>query len=502
MYSDNIKQTSLRKNTLWVFTGSISLNVIQFLFGIILARLLLPQAFGIVVTISVFTGVLGLVSNGGMSEALVQAKAVGRDDFNIVFTAQVLISLFIYAALYLISPFFSRYFNNEIYLYLLPVSALSFLLKPFVNTQMAILRRGMRFKEISIINIVTLIGSSIASIIFACFGFDVWSLIWGGLIGSVIKMVLMFPVTNWQPRLNFNIKNAKSLASYGAKNTTNQLIIYARQQLGNLIVSRALGPSALGLFNKGDSLGKIPLMIIGGSAYETVFRDLSGMQDDHNQSRYLYLQTLTLVCFYTFPIFIGWAWLTKPFLYLIYGENWLGAEFPLRIFCLIGVLRCLVIPSGAVIAARDKLKIDILLQLISLVLLLIGILIGLRWGLNGMILGTIPSIVFYCISSVQLASKTLHLKPLDVIKAVAPAMKLSIGMTITIFWFNLFIFGGTIPYDSWSKFCSLISIGGIIYSGSFLWFTPKGLELEAKKWKNSLRAKFFFLKFKKFKFFK
>ena len=483
MYSENVKQSSLRKNTLWVFTGNVSLNVIRFLFGIVLARLLLPQAFGIVVTISVFTGVLSLVSNGGMGEALVQAKTVERDDFNIVFTVQVLISLFIYAALYLISPFFSRYFNDEIYLYLLPVSALSFLLRPFVNTQMAILRRGMRFREISIINIVTLIGSSIASIIFAYFGFDVWSLIWGGLIGSVIKMILMFPVTNWQPRPNFKIKNAKRLASYGAKNTTNQLIIYARKQLGNLLISRSLGPSALGFFNKGDSLGQIPLMIIGGSAYQTVLKD-------HNQSRYLYLQTLTLVCFYTFPIFIGWAWLAKPFLYLIYGKNWLGAEFPLQIFCLIGILRCLVIPSGAVIAARDKLKIDILLQSISLVLLLIGILIGLRWGLNGVILGTIPSIVFYSFSSVRLACKTLQLNASDILKAIAPAVKLSIGMNITIVLAGLSLYNGKIPYDSWIEFCILITVGAVTYSGLFLLITPKSLEIEAQKWKNVLTLRF------------
>src|ERR1051325_11265318 len=178
--------TSLRRGVVWLFIGSTSSQVLTFMFGIVLARLLTPHVFGMLVVIQIYTGFVGLAAGGGMGQALVRAKDVDRSHYDAVFTIQFAVGLMIYVGFFLIAPFFASWQGDSLYQDLLRVAALSFPLRPFANLPNSILRRQLRFKEIAVANVATLVLSSIASITLAVLGYGIWSLICGGLIGSFV----------------------------------------------------------------------------------------------------------------------------------------------------------------------------------------------------------------------------------------------------------------------------------------------------------------------------
>jgi teichuronic acid exporter len=230
-------------------------QVLAFLFGIVLARLLAPEDFGVLLTIQVFTGLAGFVAGGGMGQALVRAKEA-QQDYDIVFTLQLGIGCLIYAGFFLAAPWFAKWYDNPLYTDLLRVSALSFIFRPLVNLPASILFRQMRYKAQTIVGLTSLLVSSFTSIFLAWLGYGVWSLIWGGIAGSVYNAAALIPLARWRPGFSLEFRRGRDIARYGMLVSANDIVGYLRNQTSIFILSRTSGPASVGLYNKGESLAK------------------------------------------------------------------------------------------------------------------------------------------------------------------------------------------------------------------------------------------------------
>src|SRR5574337_1471346 len=135
---------NIRDSSKWLIGSNVMSQALQFAFGIVLARLLTPADFGMIVTIQIFTGVIGLIASGGMGQALVRAKEASDHDFQVVFTLQLLICIAVFASLFLVAPAFALWFGEPLYEDLLRVSAINFLLRPFLSIHTTWLRSEER----------------------------------------------------------------------------------------------------------------------------------------------------------------------------------------------------------------------------------------------------------------------------------------------------------------------------------------------------------------------
>ncbi len=292
---------SIRQGAAWLFVGNTGAQVLTFLFGIVLARLLVPEDFGMLLTIQVFTGFAGLISGGGMGQALIRAKTATDQDYNIVFTLQLIIGCLIYSVFFFSAPWFARWYSNPIYTDLLRVSALSFVYRPLVNLPSSILQRQMRFKAKTIIGLISLLFSSGISIGLAYLGYGVWSLIMGGIAGSAIKASLLLFIPNGAPNsLSIFDADEKSpgMGFFFPSTISSSTCV---RQISVFILSRTLGPASVGLYSKGESLARMPHGFITGSVYPVLFRSLAAEQDNLDKSRYLFFRSIALVAVYATP---------------------------------------------------------------------------------------------------------------------------------------------------------------------------------------------------------
>ena len=217
---------SIRKNTAWVLAGQASTRIFGCGVGIVLARLLVPADFGMLVTIQIFTGMASFVAAGGMGEALVQSKHIEARDYPVVFAIQMLVCLAIYTLFFVLAPWFAIWFDNPLYTDLLRVSALNFLLRPFAANPKARLKRAMRFKALTIMTFASMVMTSVASILMALADMGPWALVLGGLVGSTSNIAMLYAVTRTPPGIHFEKKIAKRLGSYGIKMSLNEIIYY------------------------------------------------------------------------------------------------------------------------------------------------------------------------------------------------------------------------------------------------------------------------------------
>jgi teichuronic acid exporter len=476
---------SIRSGVKWLFVGNTGGQVLQFVFGIALARLLVPADFGMIATIQVFTGFVGVVASGGMGQSLIRAKEVETEDFNAVFTMQLGLGVLIYAGFFLTAPWIARYFENSVYTDLLRVSATSFLIRPMSFARISWLSRQMDFKRRSQIDLATGLLSGVISVVMAAIGMGVWSLVLSGLIGALVGNVLLGLVTPLRLRLNFNREAIRKHAAYGLKITAGDILRHLKDQSVNLVLSKLAGPTFLGFFNKAESLARTPNRLVTPPTGQAVFRAMSMVQDDLDRTKYMFYRTISLLMIYVFPMLIGLWWVAEQFVRVVYGEKWLPIVEPMRIIVLAGLLRTVWIPCGLVLNAQNRLTEQVVAEAIGLFISVALVVIGLKWGLTGVAWGVVLSTAFYAVYAYALVYRTLSTKLLDLLWASIPALILNALLVFTLAG-GQFLVGGRAAGQPWLYLVVMVAVGATVYATAFLFLPIPALQSEAIRWKQEI----------------
>ncbi len=477
---------NIRHGVAWLFVGNTSKQVLGFLFGIVLARLLVPQDFGTLLTIQVFTGMAGFVAGGGMGQALVRAKETSKQDYDIVFTLQILIGSLIYAGFFFAAPWFAKWYDNPIYTHLLRVSALTFIFRPLVNLPGSILYRNMRFKALTGVSFVSLVLSSGTSIVMAWLGYGVWSLVLGGIVGSILNAIMLIPLAKWRPGLSLQFGRGRDIARYGMLTSANDIVGYLRDQLGIFILSRTLGPASVGLYNKGESLARMPHAFITGSVYNVLFRALAAEQDNLDKCRYLYFRSIALVAVYATPFYIGLLWLAEPLIHGIYGDKWIEAARPLAILALAWPFWLMDNLSGAVLAAHNWLERELPVQIATIVITALAVVAALPHGIEGVAWAIAGVAIYTAFHLYWLATRCLRAPLSGFVRAVGPAALLNSLLALVLYAVDHALPDGIRQHDL-AYLAAMGAAGGTVYVLGFLYLPLTALRAEQLRWKIKLR---------------
>jgi O-antigen/teichoic acid export membrane protein len=473
---------SIRKGVKWLVIGNTGQRFLDFAFGVFLARLLVPADFGMIVTIQVFTGFVGMLTSGGMGQALIRAKEADKNDFNAVFTVQLALGILVYLGFFLFSPWVANFFENALYKDLMRVSALIFLIRPFAYMHTSWLNREMDFRKLSVIGIVSGVVTGIAGVIMAWFGMGVWSLILSGLIGSLFRNILLARVTPLKLRLHFDFAIMRKHGAYGSKIVANDFLNHVRKEALKLMLSKLAGPAFLGLFNKADSLHRLPYRMFGQPVAQPVFRAMSKVQDNLDQTKYMFYRVITLLMVYVLPFFVVLRWVAEPFIEVVYGDKWLAAGEPLSILSMAGFFYIIARPCGMVLMAQNRLVQEIIAQAAVLVFTLGACLYGLKWGLIGVSWAFLASQVFGTIWLYALVYQTIPTRLVDLIRAIAPGLQLNALLFIALALTD-YRSGQLEETSPALYFLLMTSIGALLYSSAFLFLPIPALRTEAARWR-------------------
>jgi O-antigen/teichoic acid export membrane protein len=483
-----IQGQNIRHGVAWLFVGNTGHQLLRFAFGIILARLLAPEVFGILLTIQVFTGLAGFVAGGGMGQALVRAKDPSPQDYDIVFTLQVMIGSLIYAGFFIAAPWFAKWYDTPLYTDLLRVSALSFMFRPLVNLPSSILYRQMRFKAQASVNIASLLVSSFTSIGMAWLGYGVWSLVWGGIADAAFSAAILSPLAKWRPGFSLEFRRGRDIARYGLLVSANDIVNHLRNQVSIFILSRTLGPASVGLYNKGESICKMPNTFITGSVYHVLFRAMAAEQDNFDKCRYLFFRSIALVAVYATPFYVAFLWLAEPLIHGVYGEKWVAAAGPLRILAFAWPFWLMANLSGAVLAARNWLGRELPVQVTALILSALAITIALPYGIDGVAWAIVGVSIYTAFHIYWIATRCLRAQLTDFLRAVSPAALLNLLLAATLYGVSQFI-PDHIRQNDLANLALMGTTGAIIYAVGFLYLPLISLQAEQQRWKIKLRLK-------------
>jgi O-antigen/teichoic acid export membrane protein len=473
---------SIRSGVKWLAFGKIGGRLFEFAFGVALARLLVPADFGMIATIAIFTGFVGMFVAGGMGQSLIRAKHADLNDFTAVFTLQLATGIVVYLVFFVCAPLIAHFFDEPLYVDLIRVSALSFLLRPLVAMRNAWLNREMQFKSRTYVDLSMGFFGGALSVTLALTGLGVWSLVLSGLITALVSNFWLARLTPFKPQLNLDVATMRKHAGFGAKIVGTDFIDYLRNQGKILILSKLAGPTFVGLFNKAESLSRLPNQFLMSPTMEPLFRAMSKSQDNLDQVKYLFYRAITLLTAYTAPAYVLLWWTAEPFITFVYGTKWSDAGGPMSILTLVGFVLNFALPSSVLLAVRNRLTGEMVATAINIPIMAAACIVGLQWGLEGAAWGFVLAQWIHAIQLYALVLKALPTRVTDLLRAVAPGLTLA-GMTFVFLALVDATLGDRQTSQPWLYLLVMWALGGAFAVAAFLTTPLAALKSEAARWR-------------------
>ena len=334
-------QTKIKKSLLsgaiWQALQTGVQDLVIFLLGVVLARLLTPEDFGIYAIILFFVSVFEVFSEGGMGVALVRKQHIDRFDCSAVLLYNVGIGLVCVGVLWIAAPWIGAFYKMPESVWLLRILSLKILIDAVRTVSFARLRRELQFKKLAMLRISATAAGGASGLGMALAGCGVWSFVGQQLISAIVMTGLCLLWMPWKMTLQSKMQNFKELFSFGGGLLAINVLNRAMNNLYTLIIGKAYSADALGFYNRAQALQGIPVRLgqtIIGEAGGTVLYRLQG--DDRILQQYLF-QLLQMTGFLFFPILFALAASAEPAVVFLLGEKWIASAQYLPILCCMGI---------------------------------------------------------------------------------------------------------------------------------------------------------------------
>lgn len=413
---------------------------IQFIVNIVLARLLLPEEFGLIVLITIFTSIAEILVQGGFNTALIQKKDTDEVDYSSVFYLNLLVAILLYVVLYITAPYIATFFKQPNFLIMIRILSLTVFFCSINSIQIAILSRNMHFKKLFISSFCAIIISGSVGIILAYASFGVWALLIQQLSNQFLITITLWFIVKWRPQFIFSILSIKSLFSLGWKLLISSLITALYSNLRSLIIAKFFSPSTLGFYNRGEQFPTLIVSNIDGSIQSVMLPTLSSHQDDKKRVKEIVRRSIVTSSFIVFPLLIGLAIISEPLIKILLTEKWLPAVPYMQMFCAVCALWPIHTANLQVISALGRgdifLKIEIIKKVTESIILVISIPFGIYAIVWAAIICSIISSFINAYPNIKLIDYSLQEQSKDIF----PSLLLSFVMgtvVYTIQWFEL-----------------------------------------------------------------
>jgi len=398
----------------WNFVNTISQTIITFGVGVVLARILDPNDFGLFGLTIILLGILNLLFNGSISRFIVHKENLDAQDIESSLGISVLLSLLAYGIVWVISPLVASFFNDIILSELIRVYSISIFFISVSSILKGILIKKMNFKLIFYSDLIAIVcGYSTIGIILAVNNFGVFSLIYATLAKELLSLMTLYLFT--KSKISFNIKVAKlkHIFYYSGGIGLSNIFGYAANNADYVIIGKFLNPNALGLYTRAFTIMTLPLSKISMTIFDVIFSVFSNVKHDLEQIRTIYLKSIKLIALLSFPILSTIMMGSELIILGIYGEKWSGAIRVLQILCIAGFFRVISNSAGAVAKATGKVYGEAWRQLIFAVILIVGALIGIKYGIEGVGFAVVISSLWFYISMAHLTMRIVNISWLD-----------------------------------------------------------------------------------------
>lgn len=466
--NNNIKQKAAA-SMVWTGLQKYSTMGIQFISGIILARLLTPYDYGCIGMLAIFMVLAEAFIDGGFGSALIQKKQPSQEDYSTIFWWNLFMAFFMYCILFFIAPAIARFYDTPLLCDVLRVQGLVLFIYAFNIVQRNQLKKKLNFKVLSIVTITTSIIALSITIFMAYKGFGVWSLVVQNLISAAIPAFIFWFFIKWRPIFVFSLKSFKELFSFGFYMFLTNLINQFGNQIQGLLIGKVYNPSTMGYYSKAYGTEHLASRSISNIMSQVTFPLFSQVQDDKSRLANIIRRLAMTISFLTFPILFILILCAEPIFLLLYSDRWLQSVPYFQVLCIAGLASCMIAVNSHSIAAIGKSKVTFTWTIIKRAIG-IGFVVGglFLWGMKGLLLGAVLNTWFSYFVNVCLVSKYIGYKWYRQLLDIMPVAIVSI-IAVLVSYFC----GYLLQLDTYLDGIVKLVVFLLVYIGWIIVFKPE-----------------------------
>ena len=376
----NLREKAIN-GVLWSATQTWGVRVISFLVMIALARLVAPEAFGLVAYATVFISFAQIFVDQGFSDAIVQFPQLSPEHLDTAFWVSVLFGCSLSVISIFSSNAIASFFREPQLVPVIKWLAPIFFLSAMSSVQQAILRRKLAFKSLTVRSLTANLVSGAIAVIMAFSGYGVWSLVAKLLVSAFVNMVMLWQVSDWRPSFRLSIKRFRELFVFGINILGGNFVDFLSVHSDDFLIGYFLGPIALGYYTLAYNLLIVTTDLLISVPNAVAFPLLSSLQADSAGVKRAFSQVILLQSVVAYPIFVGIAALSSELIIQLYGFPWSASIPVLELLMLIGVVRSAMYIYSSVFRAVGKPSWRFWLYLLTAIMNVIGFVLVVHLGI-------------------------------------------------------------------------------------------------------------------------
>ena len=457
-----------RNSLLWSFIDNFSQQIVNFIVGVILARLLLPSDFSVIGVIMVFIAISNVFVNFGFNDAIINKKKVTQLDYSTVFWANITLGLLVYIILYFSSPFVELFFDMYNLSYYIRLTGLSIIFSSFSSIHRAKLSRELDFKTISVVSLYAVVISGASAIYMAYNGHGVISLVLRMTLGQFLTLLFFVIFNKWFPQIKFNFKLLKEIAAFSSNLFLSRLLNVLYNNVYYFIVGKIYLQDTLGFYTRAENYKNILSLNIATAIQRVSFSELSRYENKiQREESFLKFISITIVLSFLSMLMLNIC--SHEIIIITVGLKWLPSVLLLKIMTLSGFFSPLYFINLNYFAIIGNTKKLLQIEFLTKFFVIPVIFIGLYTNIECMLFSIV------CLNLLNLVVILITLKKMTLI-IVAIQIKLigkAFSYSLVIFAIYYLILGDKVYYNvTVSLFLKVISIT-IIFLACYFVFQKK-----------------------------
>lgn len=434
---------SLRKKAfsgmIWSSLQQFGNQGIRFGVSIILARLLLPEEFGLIGMIGIFMAIGTELIASGLTSSLIRTDGPDQRDYSTVFFYNLGGSIILYILLFLTAPLIADFFKQPQLVSITRLYSTTFIISGFSAVQLAKIRKEMNFKLETASSLVSTVCSAAVGVLMAYHGYGVMSLVWMSIVGALISTIMLWFSSKWVPSFVFDKKKFAYHYQFGYRMAIAGVINALFNNIYTLIIGKLFSPVQLGYYTRADTLKQFPVSNISSVLNKVTFPIFAEIKNDNERLKKVYKEMMQIVIFMIAPMLVFLGVIADPLFRFLFTDKWLPAAPYFQILCVNGILYPLHSYNLNILLVKGRSDLLLKLEMAKKVILCVVIVVAVPFGIYGLLWGqVIYSVLCFFINSF-FSGKMIGYSAQKQLYDISGTVLLSFFVGFLLFYFDVFI---------------------------------------------------------------
>jgi teichuronic acid exporter len=455
--SDSLKTRTIHGLS-WSLIDWIGVKGVQFGIGVMLARLLLPEQFGLIGMLGIFIAVAQAFLDSGFGSALIQKQDADQVDMCSIFYFNIVVGVLVAGVLCAASPWIAAFYDEPLLMPLTCVLSVDIVINSFSLVQTMLMTKHIDFKTQAKIGTVSVLISGLVGVGMAVAGYGVWSLAFQAVTATVCRTSLLWVFNSWRPSLIFSMSALRGMFGFGSRMLASGLLNTFFDNVYLLVIGKLYSATELGYYTRASSIQQLPSQGLYGIVNRVAFPVFSAVQDDPERFKRGLKHAFQMLVLLNFPMMVGLALVARPMVLIVLTDKWAPCIHFLQLLCALGMMYPLHAINVNVLMALGRSDLFFRIEVLKKVLIALGLVVTCSWGIEAMIWGQIVVGVVSYLPNSYYTGILLKYSMREQLSDILPYFVASIAMGAAVYAIGLLAFP-----NNWALLTCQVAAGVVLY---------------------------------------